>query len=408
MGTAGIESGGRLGGVKYVARGRTGGKLVPSISSNVTSSRLALLLSLLSLLMVLVLLGLGLSSLSPLPARVAEQNRVLELLQEEIDEQEQRLSQMEAREDEERAERRQEEAEEEMRRGKKARKGALGRVVEQGVQERLPGSTCSLPPDAGPCTTASLQRWHYHPGSSACHQFTFGGCEGNSNNFKTARECLAACGGTPDCLATPEAGPCAGRATRFFWDSVQEACETFEYGGCAGNTNNFMSLKQCNDQCLALKGTQLDGGWFKKEFGNDDIGIWSEVKEEGWSELSNAANTCNLSPDSGPCKGNHARWFNHPDNSSCHQFNWGGCGGNDNNFATKAKCLSRCGKDQLMKEAKDNVCHLPLDRGSCSGDFVRWGGSGGEDGCRAFLWGGCGGNQNNFASEEECTRACPD
>ena len=76
MGTAGIESGGRLGGVKYVARGRTGGKLVPSISSNVTSSRLALLLSLLSLLMVLVLLGLGLSSLSPLPARVAEQNRV--------------------------------------------------------------------------------------------------------------------------------------------------------------------------------------------------------------------------------------------------------------------------------------------------------------------------------------------
>ena len=76
MGTAGIESGGRLAGVKYVPRGR-GGKLVPSISSNVTSSRIALLLSLLSLLMVLVLLGLGLSSLSPLPARVAEQHRVL-------------------------------------------------------------------------------------------------------------------------------------------------------------------------------------------------------------------------------------------------------------------------------------------------------------------------------------------
>ena len=83
---------------------------------------------------------------------------MLELLQEEIDDQEQRLSQMEAREDEERAERRQEEAEEEMRRGKKARQGPLGQVVEQGVQERLPGSTCSLPPDAGPCTTASLQR----------------------------------------------------------------------------------------------------------------------------------------------------------------------------------------------------------------------------------------------------------
>ena len=82
--------------------------------------------------------------------------KVLELLQEEIDEQELKLSQMEAREEEERAERGQEE--EEMRMGKKTRHGSLSRVVEQEVQEKLPGSTCSLPPDAGTCTTASLQR----------------------------------------------------------------------------------------------------------------------------------------------------------------------------------------------------------------------------------------------------------
>ena len=80
---------------------------------------------------------------------------MLELLQEEIDEQELKLSQMEAREEEERAERRQEE---EMRMGRKTRHGSLSRVVEQEVQEKLPGSTCSLPPDAGTCTTASLQR----------------------------------------------------------------------------------------------------------------------------------------------------------------------------------------------------------------------------------------------------------
>ena len=81
---------------------------------------------------------------------------MLELLQEEIEEQELKLSQMAAREEEERAERRQEE--EEMRVGKKTRHGSLSRVVEQEVQEKLPGSTCSLPPDAGTCTTASLQR----------------------------------------------------------------------------------------------------------------------------------------------------------------------------------------------------------------------------------------------------------
>ena len=94
---------------------------------------------------------------------------------------------------------------------------------------------------------------------------------------------------------------------RFFWDSVQEACETFEYGGCAGNTNNFLSLKQCNDQCLALKGTHMEGGRLGKEeeFGNSETGMWSEVKEE---EGPKPANICSLPPVSGPCKGNYTRW----------------------------------------------------------------------------------------------------
>ena len=88
-----------------------------------------------------------------------------------------------------------------------------------------------------------------------------------------------------------------------------EACETFEYGGCAGNTNKFLSLKQCNEECLALEGTRLEGGRLKKEgeFGKSDIGIRSEEKEDEWSELSKAGDPCSLSPDRGPCKGNHTR-----------------------------------------------------------------------------------------------------
>jgi len=390
MGKSVVENGDLLtAGVKYVPRGEKGGRLLPIFSSSVTSSRTALLLSLLSLLTALVLLALGLASLAPLPSKVAEQHKVLELLQGEIEEQEEKLNQLEAREEEERAERVGE---------TKGRGGVLGRVgrPEPGLQERLPGSTCHLPPDPGTCTTASLQRWHYNPATSACHQFTYGGCDGNKNNFRTARDCLAACGGTADCLAPPDAGPCDGRSTRYYWDPVQEVCETFEYGGCAGNTNNFLSLDQCNDNCQDLEGRNI---------GKPGSGVSME------EEPLEAANHCSLPPARGPCKGNFIRWFSSPDDSSCKQFTWGGCEGNANNFATKAKCLSRCGRDKPVvknnSRAKE-LCSLPLDRGSCSGDFVRWGGSGEGGGCRAFLWGGCGGNQNNFPSQEECLRECPD
>ena len=92
---------------------------------------------------------------------------------------------------------------------------------------------------------------------------------------------------------------------------MQEACETFDYGGCAGNTNNFLTLDQCNDECLALKGMKF-GEEAERRSGEEsdkyDRGSWSEVKDEEWSRtLSKAESPCSLPPDRGQCKGNHAR-----------------------------------------------------------------------------------------------------
>ena len=81
---------------------------------------------------------------------------------------------------------------------------------------------CSLPPVPGPCTTASIQRWHYHPQSRTCRQFTYGGCLGNMNNFPTVFDCETACEGHTTtekeveiikadlemCSEPPLAGPC--------------------------------------------------------------------------------------------------------------------------------------------------------------------------------------------------------
>uniref|UniRef100_A0A8C5JRT5 BPTI/Kunitz inhibitor domain-containing protein n=1 Tax=Junco hyemalis TaxID=40217 RepID=A0A8C5JRT5_JUNHY len=44
--------------------------------------------------------------------------------------------------------------------------------------------------------------------------------------------------------------PC-GMLSRFFYNSSSMACETFHYGGCLGNGNNFYSEKECLQYCGA-------------------------------------------------------------------------------------------------------------------------------------------------------------
>ncbi|GFS71687.1 kunitz-type serine protease inhibitor taicotoxin [Nephila pilipes] len=51
---------------------------------------------------------------------------------------------------------------------------------------------CSLPPETGPCR-ANMQRYYYDGDSNSCKTFTYGGCQGNENNFKTKEDCENKC-----------------------------------------------------------------------------------------------------------------------------------------------------------------------------------------------------------------------
>ena len=41
------------------------------------------------------------------------------------------------------------------------------------------------------------------------------------------------------CMLTPDAGACRGNELRYFFNRGTNKCETFMYGGCSGNENNF-------------------------------------------------------------------------------------------------------------------------------------------------------------------------
>ena len=55
-------------------------------------------------------------------------------------------------------------------------------------------SACVYPPDPGPCKDHTI-RWYYDPADTRCKHFTFGGCLGNANNFKTEYDCISSCQG---------------------------------------------------------------------------------------------------------------------------------------------------------------------------------------------------------------------
>ncbi len=54
----------------------------------------------------------------------------------------------------------------------------------------------------------------------------------------------------------------------------------------------------------------------------------------------------------------------------------------------------------------DSACLQPLQHGECDGIFPRYYFSTSSGQCEEFIWGGCGGNANNFITLEACITEC--
>ncbi|XP_017385777.1 protein AMBP [Cebus imitator] len=108
--------------------------------------------------------------------------------------------------------------------------------------------SCQLGPSAGPCMGMSY-RYFYNGTSMACETFQYGGCMGNANNFITEKECLQTCRTVAACNLPIVRGPCRAFNELWAFDAVQGKCVQFIYGGCQGNGNKFYSEKECREYC---------------------------------------------------------------------------------------------------------------------------------------------------------------
>jgi hypothetical protein len=69
--------------------------------------------------------------------------------------------------------------------------------------------------------------------------------------------------------------------------------------------------------------------------------------------------------------------------------------------------LSIAGAGSGGGSPSDPACNAPAVQGSCEAYFERWFHDVTTGLCRPFVYGGCGGNANNYETFEECQKACP-
>lgn len=257
---------------------------------------------------------------------------------------------------------------------------------------------CRLPFEVGPCKSTQ-QRFYFDANSQTCKLFSYGGCQGNNNNFKTLNECETKCKAsettqkpaTKDdindaCMLPFQVGPCKGTLPRFYFDASTQTCKGFTYGGCQGNNNNFVTINECESKCKRQPQTKEI-----KKF--DDI--------------------CTQQVKIGLCKAKIPRFYYNSVNNTCEKFHYSGCDGNDNNFESLLECENSCKQGEVVvvqkpmtKDDINDVCVLPFEVGPCRGTLPRYHFDASTQTCKEFLYGGCQGNGNNFDSKLQCETMC--
>ena len=93
-------------------------------------------------------------------------------------------------------------------------------------------------------------------------------------------------------------------------------------------------------------------------------------------------------------------------------MNYTGCLGNKNRFMTKEACDNSC-KHEAVRVQSQITCSLPKVVGQCLANedgpkaFAKWYFDRTNKVCQPFYFSGCGGNENNFGTREECETTCP-
>ncbi|KAL9848852.1 tissue factor pathway inhibitor isoform 8-T8 [Geothlypis trichas] len=135
------------------------------------------------------------------------------------------------------------------------------------------------------------------------------------------------------CAMKADEGPCKAIHIRYFFSIKSRKCEVFEYGGCHGNENNFLTLEECQDKCVP------------KEF-PQKMALAKNKK----ALFLGQPDFCFHAQEPGVCRGYFTRYFYNKDTKLCEAFKYGGCLGNQNNFRSLEECQNTCQDNSVTAE----------------------------------------------------------
>ncbi|CAM9236770.1 unnamed protein product, partial [Lampetra planeri] len=226
---------------------------------------------------------------------------------------------------------------------------------------------CALKDEQGPCK-AIKDRYFFNVDTGHCELFEYGGCGGNANNFETLEACEETCVVSDDknpCHLAEAPGPCRGLITRYFFDSESRQCKHFFYGGCFGNANNFRSMLQCQARCqntetqtkspdvVVHSGGARRSNVLQPNVVTEELTVSDTLLQTNdTSQDHPKAELCSSPVDSGTCDGAHRRFAYNPRTKRCQMFLYGGCGGNKNNFTHRRHCIRKCVKGNKERGMK--------------------------------------------------------
>ncbi|KAG7250998.1 hypothetical protein CRUP_003939 [Coryphaenoides rupestris] len=128
--------------------------------------------------------------------------------------------------------------------------GVGGGAGAGGVPFPFPAEECLKIPDTDDCGDESIS-WHYESMRNNCFTFTYMQCNKNRNHFHSYEACMVACGVelAAPCSLPSLQGPCKAYKPRWAYSATLKQCQSFVYGGCGGNENNFESKGACEEMC---------------------------------------------------------------------------------------------------------------------------------------------------------------